>query len=106
MNISKIFEEKPEQWGLRGDPPLWSALEMWFLNKETPSTKEEFSNLLERAFKEITGEPLLSQRENVYIEGFNAGGMSGGHVCFEFWRETGFPLLVNRYQKYILSISI
>ena len=26
MKLSKIFEEKPKQWGFRGDPYFWNYL--------------------------------------------------------------------------------
>ena len=26
MKLSKIFEEKPQSWGLRGDPYFWDYL--------------------------------------------------------------------------------
>jgi len=101
MKLSKVFEEKPVQGGLRGDPHLWSALDAWFLDHEAPETVETFSDMLEVAFEEITGTPLWSRAKQIYIEVFNTGGMSGGYVSLEFWRENGIPLLIGNYQRII-----
>ena len=98
MYISVIFNEMPAQWGLRGDPHLWSELREWLSCREIPHLKEEFEALLKAGFLEITGLPLSSD-EDIYIERFNTGGMSGGYVCTRFWREEAIPLLVSRFMK-------
>ena len=98
MDISDIFSEGPIQWGLRGDPHLWNELRKWLSGKEIPHSKEGFEALLETGFLEITGVPVSSD-EDIFIERFNTGGMSGGYVNPKFWREKAIPLLVSRYIK-------
>jgi len=98
MDISVIFSEMPAQWGLRGDPHLWDELHEWLLARAIPHSKEELEILLKTGFLEITGLPLSSD-EDIYIEKFNTGGMSGGYISPRFWREEAIPLLVSRFMK-------
>ena len=37
--VSAIFEEKPKQWGFRGDPYLWEELKKEFSEIYTSITK-------------------------------------------------------------------
>ncbi len=39
--LENIFKE-PNQWGLRGDPYLWTYLKSYFTEHDLPSTKEDF----------------------------------------------------------------
>lgn len=40
MNLSKIFEEKPERWGFRGDPYFWDHLKKRAENMDSISPDE------------------------------------------------------------------
>ena len=58
MKLSVIFEEKPERWGLRGDPYFWDYLKdraenMYIISPGELEKwiKEEYSSL---AGKELT----------------------------------------------------
>ncbi|MFL5383842.1 MAG: hypothetical protein ACJ8GN_15080 [Longimicrobiaceae bacterium] len=90
-----LFREEPARWGLRGDPWLWREMRERFERVACPATPEAVAALAGGAFAELTGVPL-SHPEPVYVERYDHGGMSGGHVDPRFWRETALPLLQSR----------
>lgn len=94
--IQLMFEINPKQWGLRGNPYLWKALESNLMRNKEPKSIEEFERSLRLAFKEITGKELIPNTE-IFIEDYNKGGMSSGVVSSDFWIEIGFPLLKDRF---------
>jgi len=61
MILKSIFKEKPEKWGLRGDPFLWDDLERYFSNTKFPKNEAEFEKTFLSAFQELTGESLQLQ---------------------------------------------
>jgi molybdenum cofactor cytidylyltransferase len=50
----------------------------------------------EQAFLSVSGQSLASA-DPFYVERFDHGGMSGGGISPEFWREQAIPLLRARY---------
>ena len=54
---------------------------------------------LEAAFEMLTGIPISSEQEFIFIERLAHGGMSSGGVSLRFWRETAIPLLIERYNE-------
>jgi hypothetical protein len=100
MNIVDVFGDKPTRWGLRGDPYLWDELEKLAIEKQPFQTEDDFSNFLKRAFEDIMGNQLIDNKI-YYVERFDRGGMSRGKIDCHFWIETGFPLLVNRFNALI-----
>lgn len=96
MTVATLFRDRPEKWGLRGDPYLWADMRQRFERVECPATPEELTILIEEAFAGLTGLPI-SHPEPIYIEKYSHGGMSSGHVCPKFWRETALPLLRSRH---------
>ena len=96
IDLTIIFTEKPSQWGLRGDPFLWDAIKDWMMKKVFPASRNELESLLKEAFEEITAASLDST-QTIYIERFDKGGMSGGQISADFWKERGIPLLLDRF---------
>lgn len=96
--VSEIFEEKPIQWGLRGDPFFWNDLKEYFSDVEFPYYETNLVNDITRLHKEITGRELVEDND-VYVERYNHGGMSSGIVCGEFWIKRAMPLLIKRYRE-------
>jgi hypothetical protein len=96
--IGALLEEEPIQWGLRGDPYLWREMRQRFADAPLPGTVEELIALVEQEFAVLTGHQV-SEPEHFYIERYNHGGMSGGGISPEFWRERALPLLVARYRR-------
>ncbi len=97
-NLSIIFHQKPQQWGLRGDPFLWDDMRDYFEKIESLQSEEEFQKMLEDAFEQLTGSPL-SQEGFIFVPGYDKGGMSGGHVSPEFWKNQEVPLLLKRFRN-------
>lgn len=95
--VNAIFRE-PEQWGLRGDPFLWKELRDRFLLDGLPETTRDFETRLGEIVQELIGAPLAVDT-HVFVERYNQGGMSSGHVAPSWWRTTGFPLLRSRYAQ-------
>ncbi len=93
--LSGLFSPLPEQWGLRGDPVLWSKLASASSETHMPSTATELIGHLEANFFSITGETMVGTSE-FFVEGFPREGMSGGYVSREFWIKTAIPLLLSR----------
>lgn len=97
-SVGELFDEEPQQWGLRGDPYLWRDLRSNLLGVRLPSSEPELHRLLENAFYEATGGSLAFCKD-FYVEKFASGGMSSGQICGEFWRERGFPLVCDRWRE-------
>jgi hypothetical protein len=96
--IAAFFEERPYQWGLRGDPHLWDEMSEHFANTPIPDTVDELVRLIEAAFESLTEHPI-SEETNFYIERFSHGGMSSGVVSPEFWRNKAIPMMRERFES-------
>ncbi|MBO2460612.1 hypothetical protein [Actinomadura violacea] len=97
MMMNQLFEERPKQWGLRGDPYVWDVLQERLRGTPVPTEAGEVEGLLLDAFRAVVGVDLrTAQEESVYREEFAHGGMSSGSVHLPTWRERLVPLLVQR----------
>lgn len=93
--VSSIFRE-PWQFGLRGDPFLWNELREHFVAAGIPETQEEFVAQVTATIKELTGSGLRSDTP-VFVERYDAGGMSSGYISPQWWRTKGIPLLTQQF---------
>jgi hypothetical protein len=96
--LAQIFQVEPAQWGLRGDPYLWREMKETLGDYAYPSTEAQFTALLELTYQRLTGAPL-KQRDTIFIERYDHGGMSSGCVWPQFWLEQAIPLLQARYRE-------
>ena len=96
--IGDLFQQKPWQWGLRGDPYLWQEMADHFADIPLPDSAAQLKQLLTQLFESLTGQPITAEKF-IPVERFPRGGMSGGMISPEFWRETAVPLLLTRYQE-------
>lgn len=96
--IAILFENKPRQWGLRGDHFLWQDIVETIGELPLPATELQFIELLNSTFDRLVGYPITHQQD-IYIERYAHGGMSSGYVCLKFWRDNVFPLLRARYSE-------
>ena len=96
--VGELFTLEPRQWGLRGDPFLWRTLRDRLSTTELPSTSQELMAALRHAFAEEVGVDLDSAENQVFVGALAHGGMSSGHVSLPWWRDTGFPLLIERWR--------
>lgn len=96
-HMAELFEPKPLQWGLRGDPYLWEEMASALANAPVPATQMQLDDLLKETFARLVGVPTKSSAPTVFVERYSHGGMSSGRVSLAFWRETAFPLLQARY---------
>jgi hypothetical protein len=96
MFMEELFAERPEQWGLRGDEFVWTALEVRLDGLPVPDDKRALEDLLVAAFNGIVGVNLRDENfweqgdsgdSGVYREEFAHGGISSGLVCLEVWRD-------------------
>ena len=94
--VSKYFDPEPIQWGLRGDPHFWRDMKLKTARKNIPTTGNEFEKLLHKLFKELTGE-APQKGKNIYVKKYETIGMSKGVISSDFWLDTGFSLLIQRY---------
>ncbi len=97
-DLSVIFENKPEQWGLRGDPYLWDEMKEAFVGKNLDVSTRDLANEICEYYEKVVGEPL-KYGAMVFVERFAHGGMSSGHVSGKFWICRGIPLLIENFNK-------
>jgi len=98
QTIAFLFEDRPDQWGLRGDPYLWKAMQAHFSTTPLPADASELADLVAQAFQDLTGYPIATE-DHFYLDEFAHGGMSSGHVSPEFWRDTAIPFLCARHAE-------
>ena len=97
-DLSLIFERKPEQWGLRGDPYLWDEMRDLFVGDSLDISIRDLANQICECYENAVGEPL-TYNSKVYVERFAHGGMSSGYVSGEFWICSGIPFLIDNFKK-------
>jgi len=102
MSYSIIFREPLPRWGLRGDPFLWDALG-WHLAQQSqgtfPTDLASVHAAISAGLSELTGVKFLKHRENLSLAWLPDGGMSGGVVAPEVWRDRIVPTLLQRAGK-------
>lgn len=97
-HASSLFEIRPEQWGLRGDPFLWDDLQKYFSNFHMPISKEKFRQEKEQYIRKLIAEN--PHKENViYKKEYAHGGMSNGCISLSFWFDKAIPLLTERLNQ-------
>src|SRR5947208_145760 len=97
--LQRIFDKRPAQWGLRGDPHLWSEMAQALSDSIWPASDQLFRQLLEAEFERLTGFPV-SHATSVFVGKYDNGGMSSGQVSPAFWREQAIPQLLERYRAF------
>ena len=60
MKLSKIFEEKPERWGFRGDPYFWEHLKELAENMDIISP-DELESWIKEQYLSLSGKPLTDE---------------------------------------------
>ena len=96
MKLSKIFEEKPERWGFRGDPSFWDYLKERAERMDAASP-DELERWIKEEYLSLSGKPLSDKyMDFAVIKQFAHGGMSSGGVDNLWWIDTGIPLLKSR----------
>ncbi|MBR3383189.1 MAG: MobA protein [Clostridia bacterium] len=96
MKLSIIFEEKPKQWGFRGDPYFWDHLKERAEEMEIVSP-DELEAWIKEEYLSVSGKELTDEyMDFAVVEEFAHGGMSSGGVDNRWWMEKGIPLLKSR----------
>lgn len=96
---SVIFEEKPAQWGLRGDPYLWEEMRKEFLAVPVTIASEDFEKKFKEVFEKLTGVSISSD-DHIFLSKYAHGGMSSGKISGEFWLDIALPLLLERLKRF------
>lgn len=96
--VSDIFNEKPKQWGLNGDPYLWEELKQSLSDIVLPYSEFKFENKIVREFHKKVGSSLFSSKP-VFVERYSNGGESSGYIDVETWRNKLIPKLINNLKK-------
>ena len=103
MTIDDLLLREPYKWGLRGDPHLWRELRAALRGKPLPDSIHAADELFRKTFRKIVGVELPPSGTNVdpdfiYLKKFSIGsGMSDGQVSLTWWRDTGLPILLDRF---------
>lgn len=93
--VSDIFRERPEQWGLRGDPYFWDDLQTVFAFEDVSMTEEALSDKVHMFFKRKAQEEL-TENSTCYVEDYAHGGMSSGYLSGEWILNRCIPMLQER----------
>ena len=80
-----IFAHQPQQWGLRGDPYLWTLLTARLVGTPDAAGSEAAVQAIYQTFLEITGHHLALVGD-FRLNGIPKTGMSGGMISGETWR--------------------
>jgi hypothetical protein len=96
--VTDLFDPEPMQWGLRGDPWVWRAMQEHLTGTYLPPLIGEVESLLYAAFDRVVGVELATATEPwIYREQFVQGdGLSDGNVHLDSWRTIFLPLLLER----------
>lgn len=96
MKLSIIFQEKPRQWGFRGDPYFWDHLKERAEEMDIISP-EELEAWIKEEYLSVSGKELTDEyMDFAVVKEFAHGGMSSGGVDNRWWMEEGIPLLKSR----------
>jgi len=96
MKLSVIFEEKPKQWGFRGDPYFWDYLKELAENMDLISP-DDLEKWIKEEYLSLSGRPMTDEyMDFAVIKQFAHGGMSSGGVDNQWWINEGIPLLKSR----------
>ena len=97
-DLSLIFDIKPKQWGLRGDPYLWDEMQKQCIGESVDTDAYGIAEFVSEYFEKATGMPLTYDAKT-HVERFAHGGMSSGYVSGQFWIAKGIPLLIDNLRK-------
>lgn len=97
-DLSVIFERKPRQWGLRGDPYLWEEMKELCVGDSLDIDDYGIADFVSKYFEKTTGQPLTFDAQ-AYVERLAHGGMSSGSVSGSFWITRGIPLLIENLHR-------
>lgn len=95
--VGDLFQEEPENWGLRGDPYLWKDMRSYFSSTAITSVGALKAEI-EKAFLDLTGHEIDSKNE-IEVKKYALGGMSSGYIYAPFWRDIAIPLLLLRAES-------
>lgn len=69
MKVSKIFNDEPVQWGLRGDPYLWREMAQRLKEIEMPYSAEQLQKLIVQTYEECLTSITLSGLATIMMAG-------------------------------------
>ncbi len=95
--MSDLFHPPPCQWGLRGDPFLWTEMRQALCHVPIPEDDATVARIVLGCFSSLTGAELRRDK-NLAIRRYAHGGMSSGMVCGEAWSDRLLPMLRHRAQ--------
>ncbi len=106
MKLSRIFEERPERWGFRGDPYFWAYLQERAENMEMISP-DELERWIKKEYLSLSGKVMTDKYMDFAVIGqFAHGGMSSGGVDNRWWMNEGIPLLKSRLPNHKETVTL
>jgi hypothetical protein len=103
VTIDDLLLREPSMWGLRGDPLLWREMRAALRGKPLPDNVPAADELFRKTFRKIVGVEAPRAGTSVdpdfiYLKKFSVGsGMSDGRVSLTWWRDTGLPIMLDRF---------
>ena len=98
LYVGELFENEPDQWGLRGDQFLWQEFKEKLSDQPLPEDVHQLERLLENCFFEATGRSLSFSSE-FFVDRLAQENMSRGGISGATWRYRFFPLVIARFQE-------
>ncbi|MGP5659413.1 hypothetical protein [Corynebacterium falsenii] len=107
--VGNLFDERPVQWGLRGDPYMWMDLRERFSTTPLPDSSDDFEKLVKETFYATIADEAIIRRldtwdakeeDSCWIRRFSHGGLSSGQISLDFWERKAFPMLVERFKQH------
>lgn len=95
--LGELFRHEPMTWGLRGDPYLWADMRDFFADWLLPQSIEELNKRIRYAFRSLTGASIDSTAP-IFLEKYDKGGMSSGHIDPNFWRTRALEHLREQFE--------
>lgn len=91
----------PTQWGLRGDPILWHMMSDALADMPLPVDRDKLRMIIQDCFLKLTNHAVADAPNALAVPATHRanGGMSRGMICGPFWRDTGLPLILSRFDE-------
>lgn len=103
--VSDIFENKPEQWGLRGDENYWKYLYSYY--KNNPDIDSYLHDIsidkiyidIANVYKKLFNDELFSDNKFSVCSTLNTEGISGSIISPQWWNSVGKSFIRYVYDR-------
>lgn len=100
LTVSELFKSEPAELETRGNLYLWEEASVYFQDVALPSSEEQLTSLLAKAFETLTGHSFNGDEDGpLHVSRYEElHGMSSNLVTRAFWRSRAIPLLLAKFR--------